>query len=131
MDAADDRHPDAVEGAGEGFVGLDHEHLDDGVGEGIVLGNGVDHVAGVVEDQLHLRKLEHDHAVAQPPLSPPPGEIVREPKCLDQPVRVRRLFPGLVREAAALVAINDEIVGWGQAIEDGDEVLFFPPVAGG
>ncbi len=42
-----------------------------------------------------------------------------------------RIFPGLVREAAALVAINDEIVGWEQPIEDGDEVLFFPPVAGG
>ena len=42
-----------------------------------------------------------------------------------------RLFPGLAVEAAALVAINDEIVAWEQPIEDGDEVLFFPPVAGG
>ena len=42
-----------------------------------------------------------------------------------------RLFPGLAVEAAALVAINDEIVAWDQPIEDGDEVLFFPPVAGG
>ena len=42
-----------------------------------------------------------------------------------------QLFPGLAVEAAALVAINDEMVGWDQPIEDGDEVLFFPPVAGG
>ena len=42
-----------------------------------------------------------------------------------------RLFPGLAPEAAALVAINDEMVAWDQPIEDGDEVLFFPPVAGG
>ena len=31
----------------------------------------------------------------------------------------------------ALVAINDEMMGWGAALADGDEVLFFPPVAGG
>jgi molybdopterin converting factor small subunit len=31
----------------------------------------------------------------------------------------------------ALVAINDEMMDWGAALADGDEVLFFPPVAGG
>jgi molybdopterin converting factor small subunit len=34
-------------------------------------------------------------------------------------------------EAAALVAVNDEMSGWDQVLEDHDEVLFFPPVAGG
>ena len=34
-------------------------------------------------------------------------------------------------EAAALVAVNDEMVGWQTDLIDGDEVLFFPPVAGG
>ena len=34
-------------------------------------------------------------------------------------------------EAAALVAINDEMSGWEVQLKDGDEVLFFPPVAGG
>ncbi len=29
------------------------------------------------------------------------------------------------------VAINDEMADWGSAIEDGDTVLLFPPVAGG
>lgn len=38
---------------------------------------------------------------------------------------------GLKTEAAALVAINDEMAGWETALADGDEVLFFPPVAGG
>ncbi len=42
-----------------------------------------------------------------------------------------RQYPGLAPEAAALVAINDEMVAWDQPLEDGDEVLFFPPVAGG
>ena len=37
----------------------------------------------------------------------------------------------LKTEAAALVAINDEMAGWETAISEGDEVLFFPPVAGG
>ena len=37
----------------------------------------------------------------------------------------------LKTEAAALVAINDEMAGWETPLADGDEVLFFPPVAGG
>ena len=37
----------------------------------------------------------------------------------------------LMPEAAALVAINDEMTGWQSSLSDGDEVLFFPPVAGG
>lgn len=37
----------------------------------------------------------------------------------------------LKTEAAALVAINDEMAGWETALNEGDEVLFFPPVAGG
>lgn len=39
--------------------------------------------------------------------------------------------PGLKTEAAALVAINDEMSGWETPLQDGDVVLFFPPVAGG
>ncbi|MGD9021510.1 MAG: MoaD/ThiS family protein [Lysobacterales bacterium] len=39
--------------------------------------------------------------------------------------------PALQAEAAALVAVNDEMAGWDTALADGDEVLFFPPVAGG
>lgn len=42
-----------------------------------------------------------------------------------------RRYAGLQSEAAALVAINDELTSWDQAFDDGDEVLFFPPVAGG
>ncbi len=38
---------------------------------------------------------------------------------------------GLHREAAAKVAVNDTLVDWSAPFEDGDEVLFFPPVAGG
>lgn len=32
---------------------------------------------------------------------------------------------------SSLVAINDEMAQWDSTIEEGDEVLFFPPVAGG
>jgi molybdopterin converting factor small subunit len=39
--------------------------------------------------------------------------------------------PSLTTQAAALVAINDEMSGWETALNEGDEVLFFPPVAGG
>ena len=37
----------------------------------------------------------------------------------------------LKTEAAALVAVNDEMTGWETGLNEGDEVLFFPPVAGG
>ena len=32
---------------------------------------------------------------------------------------------------SSLVAINDEIARWDSGLAEGDEVLFFPPVAGG
>ena len=38
---------------------------------------------------------------------------------------------GLQRYSASLVAINDEMAQWDSAITNGDEILFFPPVAGG
>jgi len=39
--------------------------------------------------------------------------------------------PGLQSHTSSLVAINDEMAGWDALLNDGDEVLFFPPVAGG
>lgn len=39
--------------------------------------------------------------------------------------------PDLKTEAASLVAVNDEMSGWETPLNDLDEVLFFPPVAGG
>jgi molybdopterin converting factor small subunit len=39
--------------------------------------------------------------------------------------------PGLQGYSSSLVAINDEMAGWDAVLSDGDEVLFFPPVAGG
>jgi molybdopterin converting factor small subunit len=38
---------------------------------------------------------------------------------------------GLQSYSSSLVAINDEMAGWEATLKDGDEVLFFPPVAGG
>ena len=40
-------------------------------------------------------------------------------------------FDGLQPYSAAMVAINDEMSDWDTQLVDGDEVLFFPPVAGG
>ena len=37
----------------------------------------------------------------------------------------------LFEERAALVAVNDELRDWTDPFASGDEVLFFPPVAGG
>ena len=38
---------------------------------------------------------------------------------------------GLQPELQAKVAVNDVLVAWEDGFSDGDEVLFFPPVAGG
>jgi MoaD family protein len=38
---------------------------------------------------------------------------------------------GLQKFTSSMVAVNDEMTGWDSALSDGDEVLFFPPVAGG
>jgi molybdopterin converting factor subunit 1 len=37
----------------------------------------------------------------------------------------------LTRFTASRVAVNDELADWVTPLKDGDEVLFFPPVAGG
>ena len=42
-----------------------------------------------------------------------------------------KTYPGLERFEAARVAVNDEMVPWEHPLKDGDQVLFFPPVAGG
>ena len=38
---------------------------------------------------------------------------------------------GLQSYSSSLVAINDEMAGWETTLKDGDEILFFTPVAGG
>ena len=43
----------------------------------------------------------------------------------------RERFDALQSYASAMVAINDEMSDWDSPLQDGDEVLFFPPVAGG
>ena len=37
----------------------------------------------------------------------------------------------LKSHSSSLVAINDEMSDWQSPLQEGDEVLFFPPVAGG
>ena len=44
---------------------------------------------------------------------------------------VAEKHPSLRAQAAALVAINDEMRSWETVLNEDDEVLFFPPVAGG
>jgi len=39
--------------------------------------------------------------------------------------------PALASARGAKVAINDELADWNSTLKDGDEILFFPPVAGG
>jgi len=44
---------------------------------------------------------------------------------------MQRKHPALASFSAALLAINNEMADWNRPLQDGDEVLFFPPVAGG
>ena len=39
--------------------------------------------------------------------------------------------PALGQYNRALVAINDQLASWDAALNGGEQVLFFPPVAGG
>lgn len=40
-------------------------------------------------------------------------------------------YQGLQKFTSSMVAVNDEMAAWDSVLKDGDEVLFFPPVAGG
>jgi molybdopterin converting factor small subunit len=37
----------------------------------------------------------------------------------------------LARYSRALVAVNDEMTNWDSSLQGGEQILFFPPVAGG
>jgi molybdopterin converting factor subunit 1 len=43
----------------------------------------------------------------------------------------RSRHPALRSWSASMVAVNDELASWEAPISEGDEILFFPPVAGG
>jgi len=43
----------------------------------------------------------------------------------------RKRHRGLESYSASMVAINDEMAAWDTPLSENDEVLFFPPVAGG
>lgn len=45
--------------------------------------------------------------------------------------QMAREHDALMPQAAALVAVNDEMADWETPLSEGDEILFFPPVAGG
>jgi hypothetical protein len=62
VDASEHGHAQLFKQCGQRLVGLHHEHLDDGVREGVVLGLGVDDLALLVEDQLDHRQVQVDHA---------------------------------------------------------------------
>ena len=44
---------------------------------------------------------------------------------------VSGMHAGLSGNGASLVAVNEEMASWETGVMEGDEVLFFPPVAGG
>ena len=46
-------------------------------------------------------------------------------------IELKGRHPRLASSRGALVAINQEMAGWETPIQAGDEILFFPPVAGG
>ena len=80
VDAAHARDAGAVEFAGHGLVGLDHEHLDNAMGETGVLGMGGHHAALVVELEVHLRQVEFQVPEAPAALEQPAGQGVHAPQ---------------------------------------------------
>ena len=58
-------------------------------------------------------------------------ESIGRPGCELSPDSVSTAADGLVRPPNTLIAINMEYASAEQAVNDGDEVAFFPPVTGG
>ncbi len=50
---------------------------------------------------------------------------------LDLFEEIRKIYGFSVPQGNCKVAINNDLVQWDAKIEDGDQVLFFPPVSGG
>jgi molybdopterin converting factor subunit 1 len=48
---------------------------------------------------------------------------------LYEELRLRHRFS--LPAASLRVAVNDEFAGWGDAVREGDALVFIPPVAGG
>lgn len=44
---------------------------------------------------------------------------------------ISEMHTGISGNGASLVAVNEEMASWETFVAEGDEVLFFPPVAGG
>ncbi len=76
VNAPEDRQAGFGEPAADGFVGFDHEHFDDLVGEGIILGLGVDDVAFLVDDEFDFGKIEDDHSFREAALADGAGEAI-------------------------------------------------------
>ena len=79
MDATQERPIETIEQSGDGLVGLHHEHLDDGVAKGGVGRLDVHGSAPVVELDLDLRQVQHQHPVGEPPLPDRPRQRVGAP----------------------------------------------------
>ncbi len=76
MDAAQDGEVGFGEPAADGFIGFDHEHFNDFVGEGVVFGAGVDDVAFVVDDEFDFGEIEDDHSLGEAALADGAGKAV-------------------------------------------------------
>ena len=63
MNAANKRNGKFSEEARHGFVGLDHEHFNQRVREGVVLRHGVNHMASFVKNQNGNWKIKNKLAL--------------------------------------------------------------------
>ena len=97
---------------------------------------GKDHLVSQPVPPMVVAEAKHCTAV-KPPAETLPVSLIGETR-QDAEGTAAELFQVMAEkhsrlktEAAALVAINDEMAGWDTPLADGDEVLFFPPVAGG
>ena len=80
---AEERHVEVVQQAGDRFIRLDHEHLDQRVRVAVVLGHGVDHLAVGVQHQLRLGHVQVDLPGLDPAGLDPLGQRVHLEQQLD------------------------------------------------
>ena len=88
VDAPDQRDVHLLEQGRDGFVRFHHEHLDQGVGERVVLGVRIDDAPVLVELELDFGEVEVDHPRFAPTRLDEARERVHIPDGLDELVRV-------------------------------------------
>ncbi len=92
VDPAEELAVFAVQQRGDHVVGFDHEHLDDRMRVGLILGNRVDHRTRFVQQQVHVGQIQVQHSRLAAAGFDLPGKFFHPPDQLHHALGVVALF---------------------------------------